>query len=124
MNQAGGQAAQAPEQAATPPSGAGQAAPAPAGEAAAAKELEKLEDQMTSLAGRATAMRDSVENLRRQQASAGYSLRPDISASQSRMEQYMGKADAALNSRSPEAAKKYMDLAEQEVEKLEKFFGR
>jgi len=79
---------------------------------------------MTLLAGRASAMNDSVQNLRRQQSSAGYSLRPDISASQSRMEQDMGKADAALNSRAPEAAKKYMDQAEQEIEKLEKFFGR
>jgi hypothetical protein len=40
------------------------------------------------------------------------------------MEQYMGKAEAALNSRNPEAARKYMDLAEREIEKLEKFFGR
>jgi len=40
------------------------------------------------------------------------------------MEQYMGKADAALNSRAPETAKKNMNLAEQEIEKLEKFFGR
>jgi Sec-independent protein translocase protein TatA len=124
INQVGGRAGQAPEEAAASPSGAGQAAPAPAGDAQAAKELEELEDQMTSLAGRANAMKDSVENLRQRQASAGYSLRPDISASLSRMEQYMGKADAALNSRNPEAAKKYMDLAEQETEKLEEFFGR
>ena len=123
-NQAGGQAGQAPEEAAAPPSEAGQAAPAPAGDAAAAKELEELEDRMTSLAGRANAMKDSVENLRQRQASAGFSLRPDISASLSRMEQYMDKADAALNARAPEAAKKYIDLAEQEIEKLEKFFGR
>jgi uncharacterized protein YicC (UPF0701 family) len=79
---------------------------------------------MTPLAGRANAMKDSVEHLRQQQERAGFSLRPDISASLSRMEQYMGKADATLNARAPEAAKKYMDLAEQEIEKLEKFFGR
>jgi hypothetical protein len=36
----------------------------------------------------------------------------------------MGKADVAPNSRNPEAAKKYMDLAPREIEKLEKFFGR
>ncbi|MGA9058453.1 MAG: hypothetical protein WB763_18285 [Terriglobia bacterium] len=40
------------------------------------------------------------------------------------MEQYTGQADAALKARSPEAAKKYMDLAEREIEKLEKFLGR
>jgi serine/threonine-protein kinase len=79
---------------------------------------------MTPLAGRASAVKDSVEHLRQQQERAGYSLRQDISASLSSMDQYMGKADAALNSRNLEAAKKYMDLAEREIEKLEKFFGR
>jgi serine/threonine-protein kinase len=97
--------------------------PAPAGDAAA-KELEELEDRMTLLAARGNAMKDSVEHLRQQQERAGFSLRPDISASLSRMEQYMGKADAALNARAPEAAKKNLDLAEREIEKLEKFFGR
>jgi hypothetical protein len=40
------------------------------------------------------------------------------------MEQYMSKADAAINAGDAEAGKKYADLAEREVEKLEKFFGR
>ena len=79
---------------------------------------------MTLLTGRANAMKDSVQNLRQQQSSAGFSLRPDISASLSRMEQYMDKADAALNARSPEAAKKNIDPAEREIGKLEQFFGR
>ena len=124
INLAGGQAGQAPEEAAAPASQAAQATQAPAENAAAAKELEELEDRMTPLAGRASAVKDSVEHLRQQQERAGFSLRHDISASLSSMEQYMGKAEAALNSRNPEAAKKYMDLAEREIEKLEKFFGR
>jgi len=123
-NFTGEPAAQAPGEAAAPASQAAQATQVPAEDAAAAKELEELEDRMTPLAGRAGAVKDSVENLRRQQESAGLSLRHDISASLSIMEQYMGKADAALNSRNPQAAKKYMDLAEREIEKLEKFFGR
>jgi serine/threonine-protein kinase len=121
INQAGGQAGQTPGEAAGPSSQATQAA---AEDASAAKELEELEDRMTPLAGRANAVKDSVEHLRQQQERDGFSLRHDISASLSSMEQYMGKADAALNSRNPEAAKKYMDLAEREIEKLEKFFGR
>jgi hypothetical protein len=36
----------------------------------------------------------------------------------------MSKAEAALNSKNPEAAKKYMDLAKREIEMLEKFFGK
>ena len=124
VNLAGGHTGQAPEEAAVPPSQTVQATQAAAERAAAAKALEELEDRMTPLAGRANAVKDSVEHLRQQQERAGYSLRHDISASFSSMDQYMGRAEAALNSRNPEAAKKYMDLAEQEVEKLEKFFGR
>jgi serine/threonine-protein kinase len=101
-----------------------QAAQAPAEDAAAAKALEELEDRITPLEGRAGAVKDSVDHLRQQQQSAGYSLRQDISASESNMEQYMGKAQEALNARNAQSAKKYMDLAEREVEKLEKFFGR
>jgi serine/threonine-protein kinase len=121
INQAGGQAGQTLGEAAAPSSRATQAA---AGDAAAAKELEELEDRMTPLAGRANAVKDSVEHLRQQQERAGFSLRQDISASSSSMERYMDNADAALKARSPQAAKKYMDLAEREIEKLEKFFGR
>ncbi len=124
VNLAGGHTGQAPEEAAVPPSQTVQATQAAAERAAAAKALEELEDRMTPLAGRANAVKDSVEHLRQQQERAGYSLRHDISASFSSMDEYMGRAEAALNSRNPEAAKKYMDLAEQEVEKLEKFFGR
>ncbi|MGA2609442.1 MAG: protein kinase [Terriglobia bacterium] len=124
LARAGGQAGQAPEEAAAPPSKAGRAAQAAAENAAAAKELEELEDRMTPLAGRANAVKDSVEHLRQQQERAGFSLRQDISASLSNMEQYMDKADAALKSRNPEAAKKSIDLAEREIEKLEKFLGR
>ena len=101
-----------------------QAAQSPAEDASAAKELEELEDRMTPLEGRAGAVKDSVDHLRQQQESAGYSLRQDMSASASNMQQYMGKAQDALNAKNPQAAKKYMDLAEREVEKLEKFFGR
>jgi len=126
-NQVAGAAAQAPAEAAAPasqPSPTSQGTQAVSGEASGAKELGELEDRMTPLEGRASAVKDSVEHLRQQQERAGFSLRQDISASESSMEMYMGKAEQALNSRNPQAAKKYMDLAEREIENLEKFFGR
>jgi len=126
-NKLAGAAAQAPGQTAAPtsqPSPTSQTAQAASTDASAAKELEDLEDRMTPLEGRASAVKDSVEHLRQQQERAGYSLRQDISASESSMEMYMGKAEAALSARNPQAAKKYMDLAEREVENLEKFLGR
>jgi serine/threonine-protein kinase len=126
-NQVAGAAAHAPAETAPPisqPSPTGQASQAAGGDASSPKELEELEDRMTPLEGRANAVKDSVQHLRQQQESAGLSLRHDISASESNMETYMGKAESALNSRNPQAAKKYMDLAEREIENLEKFFGR
>ena len=36
----------------------------------------------------------------------------------------MSRADAGLANRDPEAAKKSMDSAEREIEKLEQFLGR
>jgi len=120
-NQAGEAAGQA---AAEPAASSAQATQAAVEEAAAAKELEELDDRMTPLQSRAVAVKDSIDHFRQQQESSGFSLRQDISASASNMQQYMSKAEAALNSKNPEAAKKYMDLAEREIEKLEKFLGR
>lgn len=88
------------------------------------EELDKLQERMTMLAGRANAIKDSVENLRNQQKSAGLSLRPDISASEMRMEQLMDNADQALKAGNPRAAGRNMELAEKEIDKLEAFFGR
>lgn len=87
------------------------------------QEMEALTDQHEKLSARAQAANDSVEGLRRQMASSGNNLRSDISAAQSRMKMYMDKSDAALNSGNADAAKKYMGMAEREVEKLEAFFG-
>jgi serine/threonine-protein kinase len=123
-NPATGPAAPSPAGAPGQAGQAGQATQAAGEDASSAKELEELEDRMTPLESRASAVKDSVDHLRQQQESAGYSLRQDISASSSSMQQYMSKAEAALNSKKPQAAKKYMDLAEREIEKLEKFFGR
>lgn len=89
-----------------------------------AQELEELGDLHTKLAVRAQAENDSVENLRKQMAATGNNIRADIGASQTRMKMYMDKFDAAMNAGDAVAAKKYMALAEHEVENLEKFFGQ
>ncbi len=91
---------------------------------ASSEELDKLQEEMTNLAGRANAMKDSVDNLRNEQKSQGLSLRPDISASEMRMQQYMDNADQALKAGNSKAARRNMELAEKEIDKLEAFFGR
>ena len=121
LNQAAGGGQNASPQGA---GGAGQVAQPPAeNNALNAQELEELTDQHDKLAVRALAANDSVESLRKQMAAGGNNLRSDISASQTRMKMYMDKFDAAMDAKDPVAAKKYMSLAEREVETLEKFFG-
>jgi eukaryotic-like serine/threonine-protein kinase len=88
------------------------------------KELEDLERQIDQLASRAGAVHDSLDGLRRQQASQGLSLRGDIASAQQRMDTYLSKAQAAMQKEDATASKKYMALAEPEIEKLEKFLGR
>jgi len=88
------------------------------------KELEEMERQMDQLASRAGSVHDSLENLRRQQAAQGLGLRGDIASSQERMNTYLGKAQAAMRKEDIRGSKKYMELAEPEIEKLEKFLGR
>jgi hypothetical protein len=86
--------------------------------------MDDLERQMDQLTSRAAAAKDSVENLRRQQSQQGLNLRGDISAAEDRMGTYMGKAQAAFQNQDAKSTKKYLDLAENEVETLEKFLGR
>jgi eukaryotic-like serine/threonine-protein kinase len=92
--------------------------------AADSAELDELEHQMDQLSSRATAAHDGVENLRRAQSQQGLNLRGDISAAEDRMGTYMGKAQAAFQNQDSKSTKKYMELAETEVETLEKFLGR
>jgi hypothetical protein len=76
------------------------------------------------ITARANAVKDSLENLRRQQQSQGVNLRPDISAALSRMEEYMDAAKWAVVSGDRGASSRNRNLAEQEIDKLEKLLGR
>ncbi|HUL16857.1 MAG TPA: protein kinase [Terriglobales bacterium] len=93
---------------------------AQAAEDALAEEVEKQNDQVGS---RVEAASQSIDNLKREQEAQGYGLRGDIVSSQERMNTYYAKAQAALQNQDPKSAKKYLDLAETELEKLEKFLG-
>jgi serine/threonine-protein kinase len=87
------------------------------------EELAKLEDEADKLNVRAAAASQSVDTLRKQQIAAGYNLRADIASSQERMQVYLSKGDAALKAQDTANAQKYFDLADKELDKLEKFLG-
>ncbi len=87
------------------------------------EELAKLEDEADKLNVRAAAASQSVDTLRKQQIAAGYNLRADIASSQERMQVYLSKGDAALKAHDATNAQKYFDLADKELDKIEKFLG-
>lgn len=91
---------------------------------ASSAQLEALEQQADQLSSQASSVNDSLDNLRRQQNAQGLSLRGDIASAQELMKTHMAKAQAALQSGDAAGAKKYLDLAEGDVVRLDKFLGR
>jgi len=91
---------------------------------ALAKELDEVEKQIDQLTGRAGSVESSLENLKGQQASAGYGLRGDMAEHQSSMKLNLSKAQNAIEHNDLERAKRYAASAETDIEALEKFLGR
>ena len=104
-------------------SGTGEAT-AESNQAAQAEQMEQLEKEVDQLSSRAGAINDSLDNMRRQQAADGFGLRGDIASTQESLKTHLSKAQQALQSQDVKNAKRYLDLAEPEAEKLEKFLGR
>lgn len=86
----------------------------------AAQQVETAVDQMSSRVGSVTS---SLDNLQKQQAAQGLNLRGDMVAAEQRMQTNMNKAQAALQAGNAAQAQHYLDLAEPDVEKLERFLG-
>jgi serine/threonine protein kinase len=97
------------------------AAQAKAEEAAQAQEVEHLYDDIDS---RSSAVSQSLDNLQKQQAAAGYGLRGDIVSAQQRMRTDISKAQSAMQKQDTKSARKYLDMAEAELQTLEKFLGK
>ncbi len=108
------------KQSASQSSVGGENAQAAAADAALAEEAEHQLDQLQS---RSTSVTHSLDGLKRQQAAQGYGLRGDIVAAEERMKTYISKAEYFMQRQDAKSAKKYLDMAEPEIEKLEKFLG-
>ncbi|HWY55486.1 MAG TPA: protein kinase [Terriglobales bacterium] len=91
---------------------------------ATSDQLDVLGQQADQLSSQANSVNDSLDNLRRQQSAQGLGLRGDIATAQELMKTHMAKAQAALQNRDAAGAKKYLDLAEGDVARLDKFLGR
>ena len=93
-------------------------------DSADSSQLADLEHETVQLASRAGAVNDSLEHMRQQQGAQGLGMNTDISSAQQRMAMYMARAQTALQNQDAKGARKYLDLAEPEVQRLEKFLGR
>ena len=96
-------------------------AQAKADEAAAVEDNEHRYDDIDS---RSAAVSQSLDNIQRQQAAAGYGLRGDIVSAQQRMKTDISKAQSAMQKHDTQGAKKYLDMAEAELSTIEKFLGK
>jgi serine/threonine-protein kinase len=109
------QAAPAPQPVAPPHA-------APAGPSRA--ELQEVRESIALVGVRAAGIRSSLQSLQRSQAASGLNLRGDMQAAANLMNSYLDGADAALNAGDVAQAKSFLEKAEPQVQKLEKFLNR
>ena len=110
-----------------PPPAAPVAAPPPTALATKTDDdadLSALADRMTLMDARIAAVRSSLQDLRNAQAESGLGLRSDIVASEQRLLAQMDGAEGSLKSNDARSARKLLDSAEAELNKLEAFFGK
>jgi hypothetical protein len=86
-------------------------------------EITELQGQADQLNIRASTVSQSLDGLRRQQASSGYGMRGDINNAEGLMKANLLKAQDALVAGDTKTARRYLDVAESQVEKIEKFLG-
>jgi serine/threonine-protein kinase len=86
-------------------------------------QIAELDHEMDQITSREAAVKASLDSLQRAQSAQGLQLRGDIVAAQQRMQTYAAKAQSALQAQDIENTKKYLELMETELGKIEKFLG-
>jgi serine/threonine-protein kinase len=104
--------------------GAAPAGPSPEEIAAQKKLLDDMEGEIDHLDSRAAAVESSLGTLEQQMQQSGLGLRGDVVASRANLRTDLAKAKQALEASDADRARKYLDQANHEVEKLEAFLGR
>ena len=120
--------AQQPAQQQSAPQPAMQQQPAPQQPAApvgpSRAELQEVRESIALIGVRASGIRTSLQSLQRSQAASGLNLRGDMQAAANLMTTYLDGAEAALNAGDVAQARSFLDKAEPQVQKLEKFLNR
>ena len=97
----------------------------PAGpDPAVVAELKELRHRQALMAARIGGIKGSLRQLQQQQAASGLGISPELVSTEHRMEMLMDKAEGEIREGDPVAAKRSLDAAERDLEKLEERFGR
>jgi len=86
-------------------------------------QLAEVEHEMDQISSREAAANASLDGFQGAQSAQGLQLRGDIVAARQRMQAYAAKAHSALQAQDLENTRKYLDLMETELGKIEKFLG-
>jgi len=87
-------------------------------------ELQAAREQLVMLNTRASGVQTSLQGLRRSQAAGGMNLRADMQQANNLMNSYLQGANDAFKANDLAAARSFMDKAEAQIDKLEKFLGQ
>jgi phage shock protein A len=88
------------------------------------KLLDAMEVESDHLSSRAASVESSLDTLEQQMHQSGLGLRGDMVSARSNMRSDLSKAKEALDGQDTDRARKYIDQASREIEKLEAFLGR
>ncbi len=101
-------------------------APPPAAQPAGPSraELQAAREQLALLGVRSSGIQTGLQSLQRRQAASGMNLRGDMVEASNLMTTYLDGANAALHDGDTAQATSFMQKAERQIEKLEKFLGR
>jgi serine/threonine-protein kinase len=100
------------------------ASPAAAPEGPSPRDLREARERYANLQARADAALAGVQQIRSQQQAQGLDIRGDILTGMNRLHHQLTEAQRALDEKDLATANEFMNRADNEVEKLEKFLGR
>ena len=86
--------------------------------------MREAHDRFANLEARADSALSGVEQIRSQQRSQGLDIRGDILTAINRLHHQLDQARQALAERDLDTANEYMNRADGDTSRLEKFLGR